>query len=198
MSTETRMADPLAVLSEACDHTMSGWDCGLPNELNAAYALLRIALGSMIFVHGYKKAFKGRKLKGTARWLHSMGMRPGRFHAWLAACTEMAIGVLLVLGLLTQFAAAGLIGIMVVAFWIVHRDKGFMITQEGWEYVVLIALMGLVTATVGPGDISVDAWVGIHRNLDGWNGLGIALSLGLGSGTSMLALFYRQPRTSKG
>ena len=82
-------------------------------------------------------------------------MSPGYSHAWLAAATEMAVGVLLVLGLLTQFAAAGLIGIMVVAFWIVHRGKGFMITQEGWEYVVLVALMGLVTATTGPGDLSL-------------------------------------------
>ena len=37
----------------------------------------------------------------------------------------------------------------------------------------------------------------IHRSLDGWNGLGITLSLGLGSGIIMLALFYRQPQTSK-
>ena len=122
-----------------------------PRTYDTALLILRAALGMMIFVHGYNKAFRGGKLAGTGRWFESMGMRPGKVHATLAAGTEMGVGVLLVLGLLTQLAAAGLIALMVVAFWTVHRDKGFMITGEGWEYVALIAVMSLVTAILGPG-----------------------------------------------
>ena len=151
-------------------------------------------LGMMIFVHGYNKAFRGGKLAGTGRWFESMGMRPGKVHATLAAGTEMGVGVLLVLGLLTQLAAAGLIALMVVAFWTVHRDKGFMITGEGWEYVALIAVMSLVTAILGPGAMSLDYELEIAHRLDGMTGLGIALLLGVGAGAAQLLLFFRPPK----
>ena len=160
---------------------------------DVALMILRAALGMMIFVHGYNKAFRGGKIAGTGRWFQSMGMRPGKVHATLAAGTEMGVGVLLVLGLITQVAAAGLIALMVVAFWTVHRDKGFMITGEGWEYVALIAVMSLVSAILGPGRISLDAELEIARDLDGWTGMWIALLLGVGAGAAHLLLFFRPP-----
>ena len=165
-----------------------------PRTFDTALLLLRSALGMMIFVHGYNKAFRGGKLAGTGRWFESMGMRPGKIHATLAAGTEMGVGVLLVLGLLTQLAAAGLIALMVVAFWTVHRDKGFMITGEGWEYVALIAVMSLVCAILGPGAMSLDYELEIAHRLDGMTGLGIALLLGVGAGAAQLLLFFRPPR----
>ncbi len=165
-----------------------------PRVFDSTLMLLRAALGMMIFVHGYNKAFRGGKLAGTGRWFQSIGMRPGKVHATLAAGAEMGVGVLLVLGLLTQMAAAGLIALMVVAFWTVHRDKGFMITGEGWEYVALIAVMGLVTAILGPGRISLDYELEIAHRLDGGTGLGIALLLGVGAGAAMLLLFFRPPK----
>ena len=160
---------------------------------NVAVMILRAALGMMIFVHGYNKAFRGGRIAGTGRWFQSMGMGPGKVHAALAAFTEMGVGVLLVLGLLTQVAAAGLIGLMVVAFWTVHRGRGFMITGEGWEYVALISAMSLVCAMLGPGHISLDAELEIAHRLDGWTGLGIALLLGVGAGAAQLLIFYRPP-----
>ena len=165
-----------------------------PRMYDTALMLLRAALGMMIFVHGYNKAFRGGKLAGTGRWFESMGMRPGKVHATLAAGTEMGVGVLLVLGLLTQLAAAGLIALMVVAFWTVHRDKGFMITGEGWEYVALIAVMSLVTAILGPGRLSLDNEFEIAHRLDSMTGLGIALLLGVGAGAAQLLLFFRPPK----
>ncbi len=172
-----------------------------PEADDFAALILRAALGMMIFVHGYNKAFRGGRIDGTAGWFQSMGMRPGKVHAITAASAEMGVGALLVVGLLTPLAAAGLIALMMVAFWTVHRDKGFMITGEGWEYVALIAVAALVCATLGPGDVSLDAALDIANDLDGWTGLWVALLIGLGSGTAQLLLFYRpdrqdQPTTS--
>ncbi len=48
-------------------------------------------------------------------------MKPGVFHARLAASTEIAAGVCLALGLFTPFAAAGFVALMFVAAWTVHR-----------------------------------------------------------------------------
>ena len=170
---------------------------GSAKASDVALMILRAGLGMMIFVHGYNKAFRGGRLAGTGRWFQSMGMRPGKVHATLAASVEMGVGVLLVVGLLTQVGAAGLIGLMVVAFWTVHRHKGFMITGEGWEYVALIAVMSAVCAMLGPGLISLDAELEILHRLDGWTGLGIALLLGVGAGAAQLLVFYRPPKPER-
>ncbi len=166
-------------------------DLDLTADQNLAFLILRLSLGLMIIVHGYNKIFRGGKLAGTGRWFESMGMRPGRLHARLAAFTEVGSGLLLALGLLTTLGAAALIGVMVVAFWTVHARKGFLITKEGWEYVALIAAMAWVAAIVGPGEYSIDHALGIAGDWDGWRGLWIALILGVGGGAAQLALFYR-------
>jgi len=164
-----------------------------PRIFDTALLMLRAALGMMIFVHGYNKMFRGGRIAGTGKWFHAIGMRPGELHAAIAAITEMALGVLLVLGFLTSIAAAGLIAVMLVAYWTAHRGKGFMITGEGWEYVALIAVMSLVCAMLGPGGLSLDAEFDIAQRLDGDTGLGVALLLGLGAGAAQLLLFYRPP-----
>ena len=84
------------------------------SSYSIAMLILRVAIGGMIITHGYQKVFLGGKIEGTAGWFTSMGMTgDGKMHAWAAAVTEMGSGVLLVLGLLTPFAAAGLVGVMV-------------------------------------------------------------------------------------
>ncbi len=61
---------------------------------DVADLILRAALGMMIFAHGYNKAFRGGRLAGTGRWYESLGMRPARVYAALAAHYEMGVGVL--------------------------------------------------------------------------------------------------------
>ncbi len=118
-------------------------------------------------------------------------MKPGKLHAQLASSTEMLTGVMLAIGLFTPFAAAGIIGVMVVAGWVVHRSKGFFIVGEGWEYTFIVGLMALVIAGLGPGRWSIDWALGIVDDLNGWVGLAIAAVLGIGGGAAQLAVFYR-------
>ena len=100
------------------------------------------------------------------------------------------------LGLLTPFAAAGLIATMTLAFGSVHRFAGFFVFKrpdEGWEYVATLAVAALALAMLGPGAYSIDAAIGL--DLDGWIGLVIALG-GTVLGAVQLALLWRQPRPS--
>ena len=69
-----------------------------------------------------------------------MGMKPGIFHARIAATTEMSAGIGLALGLLTPVPAAGFVALMLVAAWTVHRNNGFFIVKEGWEYNLILAV----------------------------------------------------------
>jgi putative oxidoreductase len=158
---------------------------------NLALLVLRAATGLTLAAHGWNKFFSGGRLPGTGRWFDSIGMRPGRLNAWLAAGTEVGAGVLLAAGLVTPVSAGGVIGVMVVAGWTVHRSNGFFILKEGWEYVFVLAVAALVVATLGPGEWSLDKALGITDDLAGWSGFWLALILGVGGAILQLAAFWR-------
>ncbi len=166
------------------------------HEFDMVMAVFRVLVGLTFAAHGYAKMFRGGRIAGTAGWFDSIGMKPGRLHALAAAITEMASGVLLALGLFTPFAAAAIVGVMVVAGWTVHRSNGFFIVSEGWEYTFIVALMALAIAGLGPGSWSLDAALGLADGLNGYVGLAIAAVLGVGAGVGQLATFYRPPAPS--
>lgn len=164
---------------------MTPYDVGL--------LILRLVLGVTLAAHGYNKFFGGGRIPGTARWFESIGMKPGRFHATVAASTEMAAGLGLAAGLLTPIPAAGFVSLMLVAAWTVHRANGFFIVKEGWEYNLVLAGSAVAVATLGAGKLSLD-WLIFGKNwFDGWPGLVISVVLGLAGAIGQLLIFYRPP-----
>lgn len=161
------------------------------NEFSVVMLVFRVIFGFIFALHGLGKIKGG--IGGTAGWFDSMGMKPGKVHARAAAGTEIGTGVLLALGLLTPFAAAGMVGVMVVAGWTVHRNNGFMIVNDGWEYTFVVALVAVFLAGLGPGEFSVDEALGLADSLNGWVGVAIAVGLGVAGGVGQLAAFYRPP-----
>jgi putative oxidoreductase len=166
------------------------------DQFDLALAVLRIAVGTMITLHGYAHIFKNGKLniKGTAGWFESMGMRPPLVQAWLASVTELGAGALLVVGLLTPLAAAGLFSVMLVAFMTAHRTNGFFIYNpgQGWEYVGMIMVIAVVLGTLGAGGWSLDHALEIIW-WRGWRGLATVLVLGGGGAAALLATCWRPP-----
>jgi putative oxidoreductase len=171
---------------------------GLPvsdtDAVSLALLALRVVVGVVMVAHGVNHIVGGGRIAGTARWFASLGMRPGPFHAWLASLTEIGAGALLVLGLFTPFAAAAVVGTMAVAWTINHRGNGFFIFRpgEGWEYVMVLCVVGAVIGALGPGEWSLDHVVG----LDDWagaSGLLIAAVGGLLGAAALLAVFWRRP-----
>jgi putative oxidoreductase len=165
------------------------------DEFNFAVLLLRLVIGLSFAAHGYGKLFRGGRIPGTAGWFDSMGMRPGKLHAWAAAVTEVGAGLLLAVGLLTPFAGAGIVGVMIVAGYTVHRSNGFFIVKEGWEYTFILAMMGVVAGMLGGGEWSIDNALNIADDLSGWTGLLISGGLGAVAGVGTLAVFYRPNQT---
>ena len=162
-------------------------------EVDWALLLLRVVVGLTLAAHGYNKFFGGGRIAGTARWFESIGMRPGRRHAVLAAASEISAGLALAAGLLTSPAAAGFVGLMAVALWVAHRGKGFFVMSDGWEYTAVLAAVAVAVAMVGPGELSLDRVAGIDDVLDGWIGLAVSLGGGLVAAALLLAAFYRPP-----
>ena len=163
------------------------------DEYNLALLIIRVALGLTMAAHGYAKFFKGGRIDGTAAWFDSMGMRPGKVHARLAAGGEIASGLCLALGFFTTFAALGFVGLMTVAYWTVHKDNGFMILNEGWEYVFILAVAAVTVAMIGPLEWSIDNAIGWDDELDGYTGLIISAGGGVAAGAALMGAFYRPP-----
>lgn len=157
---------------------------------------LRVVIGVSLAAHGWNKFFGGGKIDGTAAWFDSMGMKPnGRIHALLAASTELGAGSLLALGLLTPFAAAGFVGVMLVAAWTVHRPNGFFSVNDGYELNLIFACTAVGIAMVGPGRHSLDWALGFDFVFRPWLAVGIAAVLGLASGIGLLVGFWKPEDT---
>lgn len=118
-------------------------------------------------------------------------MKWPKWQARLAATTEIGAGSLLALGLATPLAAAGFIGLMIVAIVVAHRHNGFFVFRpgQGWEYCASIAVTAFTIGTIGAGKYSIDHL--LHKDVSGWTGALIAGVLGIGGAITQLALSYR-------
>jgi len=161
------------------------------NATDTALLILRLWLAIVMLAHGINH---GRNLDGTASWFESKGFRQPRLNARVSAAGELAIALAIAVGLLTSFAAAGLIATMTVAFGSIHRFAGFFVFKrpdEGYEYVASLAVAALALAVIGPGAASLDSAFGIDA-FNGWTGLTIAVG-GVAAGVAQLAVFWRGP-----
>ena len=176
----------------------------MPDTINTGLLIIRIGLGVVFLAHGIKHA-RGRAK--TSKWFASIGFKSPDLQ-WLAStATEIGVGALLIVGLLTGLAAAGVIGIMFVAYWTVHRPAGFFITSfmkegidvEGYEYVATLGAMALAIAISGPGEFSADhltelSGVTLAEYLDGR--IGALLAIGaIAVSALQLATFWRPGAT---
>lgn len=155
-----------------------------------ARLLLRGVVGTTMIAHGVRHA---RSLVGTAGWFGSLGFRRPEVQARVSAGVEIASGTALLIGAATPLAASGVIGTLGVAFGSVHRPNGFFITDEGYEYVLVLSTAAATLAALGPGRISADRALGVDRRLDGRiAGLG-AIALGAVGALAHLKAFWTKP-----
>jgi putative oxidoreductase len=163
-------------------------------QFDLGMLVLRVVFGLFMAYHGYNKLFGPGGLTGTTGWFGSIGMKWPKWQARLAATTEVASGVLLAAGLLTPLAAAGLIGIMIVAIVVAHWKVGFFIflPSGGWEYCASITAAAFAIGTMGPGKYSLDHAFDITWN--GWTGAIVTVVAGVGGALLQLGLSYRPPK----
>jgi putative oxidoreductase len=142
--------------------------------------LVRVTIGILFVGHGTQKLFGwfgGGGPAATGKTMEKLGLRPGRGHAIAAGLAEAGGGALLAAGAATPFAAASLTAAMMTAIKRVHLQNGPWVTNQGYEYnlVLIGALLALIEA--GPGSLSVDAARGRVRSGAGW----AAFAFGAGS-----------------
>jgi putative oxidoreductase len=168
------------------------------DTIDTAALLVRLVVGATMGAHGYNHLWGGGGVDGTARWFSSLGMRPARLHAILSGAGELAAGAALVLGLFTPLAAAFVVGTMAVAGITAHRANGFFVFKDGYEYVLMIAVICAALALVGPGRVSLDHAIGWDGDLAGGAGLAIAAGGGLLGAVVLLGATWRPARVQSG
>jgi putative oxidoreductase len=118
--------------------------------------VLRVAVGAIFLQHGYTKVFD-TGIEGIAGFLGTLGFPAATFFAYVLSYGEIAVGALLILGLLTHWAAKFGVIVAAVAFFLVHLENGFSAAQGGYEFVMLIFAATLAIMISGPGRYSLDA-----------------------------------------
>jgi putative oxidoreductase len=130
-----------------------------PTNVNKALLLVRVVVGLLFVGHASQKLFGlfgGQGMAPFVESMNKMGAQPAPFWAYFAATGELVAGVLLVLGLLTPFAAATLVAQMVVAAVEVHGPRGFWNQQGGFEYPLVLGVVVAAVGLTGPGVYSLD------------------------------------------
>jgi putative oxidoreductase len=114
------------------------------------YALMRIVVGFLFLWHGVQKLF------GIPVAI------PGHippFITYGAGSIELVGGALVMIGLLTHWAAFITSGQMAAAYWMAHGTKALLPIQNMGELAVLYCFVFLFISTQGSGIWSVDALI---------------------------------------
>ena len=166
--------------------------------LNLALLVARVWVGAVMLAHGLRHLKSVRSGPGMANWFESLGLKPGKLHAWNVTLTELAVGPALILGLLTPAAYGGTAAIVLVALVTNHWKNGFYSNNpgEGWEYTATLAILSGALAVTGPGKWSLDKALKIHFPFDPKKAAIVAAILGIAGTVAFLAAFWRPPKSA--
>ncbi len=132
-------------------------------------ALLRVTLGAIFVMHGYLGlAVIGPA--GVGAYTTRMGYPAGLGTAlgWYMILAHSIGGILLLLGLVTRWAALAQVPIMASAFFLYHLRQGFFLTglvvdptrgiaiAAGYEYTLLVLAATVTLVLAGGGALALD------------------------------------------
>lgn len=119
-----------------------------------APTVLRLATGVIFALHGWQKLQGG--IPATAGFVGSLGFPMPELFAVLLIAAELGGGIMLVLGLLTRWAAKALVVVSLVALFLVHLPNGFFMATGGYEYILLLLAASVSLMLTGAGKWSLD------------------------------------------
>ncbi|MFI9617023.1 DoxX family protein [Streptomyces sp. NPDC052023] len=156
--------------------------------MDTGLLLLRVVIGLLIAGHGIQKVtfrLGGHGLAGGVEEFRNDGFRGGKLTALAAGGSQIGGGLLLAAGALTPLAATTAMGVMTVAIT-VKWHNGLWVQNEGYEFPLVLVLIGAVLALTGPGRWSVDQALGLTPWHPWWAAAAIAAGVGSGLLTRLL------------
>lgn len=106
-------------------------------------SILRIVTALVFLQHGTMKVFGFPAVEGMPATMFS--------GFWWIGVLEVALPLLLIVGLWTRLAAFLLSGQMAIAYWLAHGSQGFYPVLNGGEPAILFCFIFLYIAAAGPG-----------------------------------------------
>lgn len=124
----------------------------------AGYALMRIVIGYILFMHGLNKVDAG--FAAEVAYFVKAGFALPVVCAAVVFFLETVAAACVAVGLFTRFFAAALAVELGVMFLFVHAPKGFSASKGGYEYVLLLGIVMFAIALRGGGRYSADRAIG--------------------------------------
>lgn len=117
--------------------------------------LLRVVIGIILLYHGYLKLFAPGGFPATVVQFTNIGIVAPKISALAASAAEFFGGLFLILGIVIRWTTFVLIFEMLVAFFTVHAKNGLLVSNGGYEFVLLILAALLVVHINGAGKVSL-------------------------------------------
>jgi putative oxidoreductase len=131
----------------------------IASEQSNATLPLRLIAGVIFTAHGAQKLFAwfgGYGLEATGQWMESIGITPGYLMALMAGSAEFFGGLLLIVGLLTRPTSFVLAITMAVAIVTVHLEHGLLMSNNGYEFALILLATSISLMVSGAGKLSLD------------------------------------------
>ncbi|MBB4685515.1 DoxX family protein [Amycolatopsis jiangsuensis] len=148
------------LLSGVEDSTSNDYDEPRQGGLGFGLLILRLGLGVIMGAHGLQHlfgAFGGPGVGGFAHALEMFGYhKQTTLLSWITGITEVAGGALVIVGLFTPLAAAGLLGVAANIVYAKFHGGFFQGDGRGWEFELLLGLSALALIFTGAGRISLE------------------------------------------
>lgn len=153
--------------------------------MDIALLIARLFFGLGLAAHGAQKLFGwygGGGINRTGEFMVKLGWNQGRFFATAAGLGEFGSGLLVALGFLSPVGPALMILVMLTATFSVHIHNGFFTTGNGVEMPMLYAMAALLLAFTGPGEYSLDRFLGLdwfYSAKNSWIAIAVAVAIAL-------------------
>ncbi len=119
--------------------------------------VMRLALGAIIFAHGYQKVIPHGALYGFTHMVGRLGLPS--WLGYVSAFTEFFGGLLLIIGLFTRIAAFLVVVDMAVAIDKVHLHHGIL-ASNGYAFPLACLALALMLVLSGGGALALDDLIG--------------------------------------
>lgn len=181
------MAAPTEITPVDADERLKA--AGRRGTQDLGLLLLRVTLGVVFIAHGLQNAFGwlgGPGPEGFRDSLTEAGYQYAGLLSYVAAGTQIASGVLLVLGLFTPVAASVALGFLVnsllATFTAQREEGGLFVFGSAAEYMLVLSVAAAAVVLAGPGRYGFDGGRGWARRP--FIGSFLALVLGIGGGVA--------------
>jgi len=152
--------------SEASSHPALGYTDRFATSAGDAILLVsRVLLGWMFLVQGWSKLIN---IPAFAAYLNNLKVPNAGFWAWIASLAEFFIGIALILGIATRYAALFTFVYLIIATALAHRYWEYPQAQQTNQFnhfLKNLALMGgaAIIFVTGAGRFSVDRLLARRR-----------------------------------